>query len=229
MSSESPFPDIHELFNNYNDCLFNGKLSSVYVEWSKRMTLCAGVCSYHAKGGCNIKLSGPLLKFRPVSDLENTLLHECIHAFLFITESNEDRGDHGPQFCAEMERVNKIMNSNVTIYHDFHDEVDHYRNHWWECIMCHHEVKRSMNRPPGKHDFWYATHLKECGGDFIKTKEPVEYRKRIDEKRSRSQKNFEKRSKTKTAAKKAPTKKASSILSLMKKCSSGTRNNAIML
>ncbi|KAJ9471646.1 SprT-like domain-containing protein Spartan [Diplonema papillatum] len=37
-----PCPDVHALFVRYKDELFDGKLGSVYVEWSKRMTLCAG-------------------------------------------------------------------------------------------------------------------------------------------------------------------------------------------
>ena len=36
---------------------------------------CAGLCCYEGAGGlCTIKLSEPLLKFRPRSDLVNTLL-----------------------------------------------------------------------------------------------------------------------------------------------------------
>lgn len=45
------------------------------------------------------------LQLRPVSDLKNTLLHEMIHAELFL-EGIRDRGDHGPKFQARMDAIN---------------------------------------------------------------------------------------------------------------------------
>ena len=37
--------NIHELFVLYNDVFFEGVLEGkVLLEWSKRMTLCAGIC-----------------------------------------------------------------------------------------------------------------------------------------------------------------------------------------
>lgn len=69
------FPSIHSLFKRFNILYFEEKLSSVSVEWSSKMTLCAGLCYYHRKSGfCSIKLSGPILKFRPINDLKDTLL-----------------------------------------------------------------------------------------------------------------------------------------------------------
>jgi len=62
------------------------------------MTRCAGTCSYSQAGrgvdasgnaflahsGCVIRLSEPLLKLRPAKDLKETLLHEMIHAYIFL-------------------------------------------------------------------------------------------------------------------------------------------------
>lgn len=45
-------------------------------------------------------------QLRPVSDLKNTLLHEMIHAELFL-EGIKDRGDHGPKFQGRMNTINK--------------------------------------------------------------------------------------------------------------------------
>jgi SprT-like domain-contaning protein Spartan len=85
-------------------------LEGVEVRWSTKMTLCAGMCYctinliiplylqqiemlLDFKGGyCSVRLSEPLLKFRPRSDFINTLLHEMIHAYLFVTARNTDRG-----------------------------------------------------------------------------------------------------------------------------------------
>ena len=54
----------------------------------KYMHRCAGVCYSRGRGlynRCNIELSQPLLSLRPRADLVNTLLHEMIHAFIFVT------------------------------------------------------------------------------------------------------------------------------------------------
>jgi hypothetical protein len=56
-----------------------------------------------------------------------------IHAYLFITEQNQDRDGHGPNFQVHMDRINNACNANITVFHNFNDEVDHYRTHWWEC------------------------------------------------------------------------------------------------
>ncbi|NWS71960.1 SPRTN protein, partial [Crotophaga sulcirostris] len=175
-----PSPDVHGLFVQFNEALFWGRLAAVEVAWSPRMTLCAGICRYEGKGGmCSIRLSEPLLKLRPRKDLVETLLHEMIHALLFVTNNDKDRESHGPEFCKHMRRINRLTGANVTIYHSFHDEVDLYRQHWWRCNgPCRYRkpyfgyVKRSMNRAPSARDFWWAEHQEKCGGTFTKVKEP---------------------------------------------------------
>jgi hypothetical protein len=52
-----------------------------------------------------------------------TLLHEMIHALLFVTERNTDHDGHGPNFCAHMKRINGITGANISTYHTFHQEV----------------------------------------------------------------------------------------------------------
>lgn len=70
-----PTPDVQGLFTAFDAQFFGGRLSSVEVRWSPRMTLCAGQCVYEGSGGlCSIRLSEPLLKYRPRSDLVETLL-----------------------------------------------------------------------------------------------------------------------------------------------------------
>jgi len=68
------------------------------------------------------------------------------------------------------------------VYHSFHDEVKEYRQHWWKCDgPCQHRppfygmVKRAMNRPPSSKDHWWSKHQEECGGKYIKIKEPEGY------------------------------------------------------
>ncbi|VDP87563.1 unnamed protein product [Echinostoma caproni] len=150
-----PTPDIRALFMQFDQTYFDGKLTAVEIRWSPRMTLCAGLCCYEGRGGlCSIRLSEPLLKLRPRSDLIETLLHEMIHAFLFVTE--KDR-----------------------VFHTFHREVENYQKHWWRCTgVCRQRppffgyVKRAMNRAPGPNDTWWGQHQALCQGHFVKIKEP---------------------------------------------------------
>lgn len=178
-----PYVDIHELFNMYNHKHFGGRITNTYVEYSTRMTLCAGTCTFKGPlGGCRIALSEPLLKFRPRSDLLSTLLHEMIHALLFVTEgvSARDGVDgHGPKFMAHAERVNQAERGSIGItpYHTFRDEVDIYRVHHWTCNRCSMLIKRAMNRAPAPRDPFWPPHEKKCGGEFIKTKEPEKKKK----------------------------------------------------
>ncbi|OQS03606.1 hypothetical protein THRCLA_04072 [Thraustotheca clavata] len=179
-----PTPDIWTLFQEYNLLFFDELLSGCEVKWSKRMTLCAGVCSFQPMTGfCSIRLSEPLLKLRPRSDLVNTLLHEMIHAFIFLNSPIRDHEDHGPQFQYHMNRINAAAQTKITVYHTFNDEVDAYRVHWWKCDgPCQHKppyfgiVKRAMNRPPGPRDPWWNDHVSKCGGIYTKIKEPENYK-----------------------------------------------------
>ncbi|KAI1897516.1 hypothetical protein AGOR_G00084080 [Albula goreensis] len=185
-----PSPDVRAMFLQFNDMFFWGKLCGVEVKWSSRMTLCAGVCSYEGRGGlCSIRLSEPLLKLRPRRDLVQTLLHEMIHALLFVTQNNRDRDGHGPEFCKHMNRINQASGTKITVYHTFHDEVDLYRQHWWRCNgPCQNRkpffgyVKRAMNRAPSPRDPWWADHQRTCGGTYVKVKEPDDYSKKGDNK-----------------------------------------------
>ncbi|OWZ05509.1 hypothetical protein PHMEG_00022394 [Phytophthora megakarya] len=178
-----PNPDLHSLFLEYNRMFFEGRLAGCEVKWSKRMTLCAGLCSFQPRSGfCSIRLSEPLLKLRPRSDMVNTLLHEMIHAYVFVATPVRDHEDHGPLFQAHMHRINEAAKTKITVFHTFHDEVDSYRQHVWQCNgSCQRTapyfglVKRAMNRAPGPTDFWWPDHERKCGGIYIKIKEPAEF------------------------------------------------------
>lgn len=184
---QDPTPDIYSLFMKFNKTFFWSTLNTVEVRWSPRMYSCAGICAYERRQGyCSIRLSEPLLKLRPRSDLVETLLHEMIHAYLFLTNNNRDRDGHGPEFQKHMNRINAAAGTNISIYHSFHEEVKLYQQHWWRCDgPCRNRapffgmVKRSMNRNPGPNDFWWATHQATCGGKFIKVREPDRKDKKV--------------------------------------------------
>lgn len=186
-----PNPDIRALFLEFNEKYFYSKLGSCTVDWSKRMTICAGI--FYLREGGIIRLSEPLLKLRPRSDLIQTLLHEMIHAYLYITRNFKDRDGHGDEFKFHMNRINKEAGTKITIYHSFHDEVNYQRQHVWRCNGPCRDlkpffgyVKRSMNRAPGKNDIWWAKHQATCNGTFEKIAEPESFkdkkkRKAIDD------------------------------------------------
>ncbi|KAG0277923.1 hypothetical protein BGZ95_005076 [Linnemannia exigua] len=180
LQTDAPFKDLHGLFLAFNDLYFESKLSACEVRWSPRMTVCAGLCVYQSTAQyCSIRLSEPLLKFRPESDYIDTLLHEMIHAYLFVTQAIQDHDGHGADFQHHMNRINQAAGTTITIYHTFHDEVRYYKTHVWKCNgPCQHRppyygiVRRSMNRPPQPADRWYAEHQESCGGTYTKISEP---------------------------------------------------------
>ena len=194
----NPHVDIHELFSLFNIIYFRSLLlPRVEVSWSSRLTLCAGICELVKDDSgkyrrIRLKLSEALLKYRPQSDTVNTLLHEGIHAYFFITTSwRHSRGDdgtgHGNGFLLLADAINTHGNYLVTVYHTFHDEVDSYRTHIWQCNgPCRHRsphfglVKRSMNRAPSRADSWWKQHLEECGGSYTKIAEPELTKKQLD-------------------------------------------------
>jgi hypothetical protein len=212
-------PDIYELFNHFNNLYFETKLHGVSVEWSsRRMTVAGGTCQ-KVLGGAIIKLSQPLLTLRPTRDLLMVLLHEMIHAYCIVNNIRDpDPGQHGPPFRAIMDRINKSTvydphrpngGYNINVYHTMVDEVEYYKQHHWQCSKCGTLVKRSTNRPPQPadcrtriadrgsgniectdHQCTFHNHLRSCGGEFIKVKEPEEY----------SQKNKKKSKKDDTAS-----------------------------
>ncbi|CXJ02120.1 conserved Plasmodium protein, unknown function [Plasmodium berghei] len=178
-SKDTEFPDLYELFSEYNVKYFYNRLESVQVKWSNKMKLCAGICIFKKSGYCCIRLSLPLLKLRKIKEYKETLLHEMIHAFLFLNQKKTDKNDgHGPEFKKHMYRINKLTGLNISIYHSFHDEVHFYRNHVWRCTgICRKYpphfgyIKRSMNRPPGPKEKWWRSHSTYCSGKFVKIKE----------------------------------------------------------
>lgn len=92
------------------------------------------------------RLSEPILKLRPPEDLKNTLIHEMIHAYIFLKRIPGAGNDgHGPPFKAIMKQINESTvpdfhrpaeGYKITVYHTMIDEVRHYQQHWWECERC---------------------------------------------------------------------------------------------
>lgn len=195
--------NIYEYYEIYNQLYFENLLSTVTLKWSKRMTSCAGTFQV-SKNIPEIHLSEPLLKYRSIKEIRETLLHEMIHAYIFVKnlDISDDLSGHGKHFKDKMNQINKETGLNITIYHSFHNEVNLYSKYIWRCNgPCRHKppyfgfVRRQMNRPPQKADKWFDSHQKSCGGTFIRispTDEELEKSKKIkkkDKKTKKSQKS----------------------------------------
>ncbi|CAG2106894.1 unnamed protein product [Medioppia subpectinata] len=177
-----PSPNIWELMKIFDRMFFAGVLAKHCIElsWSSRMTSTAGLCGWDPHTNfCFIRLSLPLLQLRSRKDLVETLIHEMIHALLFVTKQDDNHESHGQKFHEHMYRINRMSGTDITVYHSFHDEVRSYQQHVWRCDgPCRTRapyfgyVRRAMNRKPGPSDYWYKFHEKSCGGMFTKESEP---------------------------------------------------------
>ena len=75
-----------------------------------------------------MRLSKKILQYRSYNNLLETLLHELVHAYLFLTKNKYTRNDgvdgHGPDFIEKMLEINQATGLQLSVYHSFHDEVD---------------------------------------------------------------------------------------------------------
>ncbi|KAF9399008.1 hypothetical protein BGX21_006930 [Mortierella sp. AD011] len=99
------------------------------------------------------------------------------------------------EFQYHMNRINEAAGTSISIYHTFHDEVQHYQTHVWKCNgPCRTRppyygiVRRSMNRPPQPADKWYAEHQEKCGGTYTKISEPEPTKKKTSSKSQKESK-----------------------------------------
>ncbi|XP_031748788.1 sprT-like domain-containing protein Spartan [Xenopus tropicalis] len=170
-----PKPDIHVLFEEFNAKFFGGQLPPIELKWSNRLCIDTGVFIHDDKTGiCKIHLNKPLLDLRARKDTVQTLLHEMIHYYQRLRGTHDL--EHGATFQYHMKRINRESGANITIYHDFIQEYESLKRHWWKCNgPCQQVVKRLMNRTPGT-----KAHKRKCGGDFIKIQEPENKRMRTD-------------------------------------------------
>ncbi|KAI0524849.1 hypothetical protein KFK09_004238 [Dendrobium nobile] len=152
-----PRPDIHELFCYYNSLYFSEALGTCILSWAPCLTSMPASCDCIEEGLCEIQLSVPLLKSRSSTDLKNILLHEMIHAFLWIIHKNNNHSEHGSKFW----NIANLINSNhkdddqrpsngyhITARHGFQNEENTHDAHLWMCTSCGDFNKGGMNGEP---------------------------------------------------------------------------------
>ncbi|XP_045122941.1 DNA-dependent metalloprotease SPRTN-like isoform X4 [Portunus trituberculatus] len=136
------YQKVHDMFCNFNQKYFWGKLGQVKLNWSKNMTLCAGKTYCRERRGvfsCSIYLSEALLSQRPADDTVNTLL--VFHNF--------------------HKEVDKFR------VHVYRCDGPCTKKRPYFGVL-----RRAITRPPGPMDKWWAKHSQECGGTFHKVEGP---------------------------------------------------------
>ncbi len=141
---------------------FENRLPAITIEWSSRLTASAGlfvsqvgprsrwVSSVYRHGAARvIRLSAPLLRGQPESELQGTLAHEMIHQWEF--DIRKRRPSHGPTFREMMDRMNEA-GLGITIRHQLNETVEALNRYAWQCVRCgmaYHRQRRTI--VPARH------------------------------------------------------------------------------
>lgn len=168
--------NICDLFEKFDKKFFKGKLTEkgVRVAWSPKVTKCTGLCESFP-GAFTIHLSKPLLKPKLKRVQTENLLHEMIHAYLLVTNQDDNHQSHGDAFLKNMHRINREGGYNISVGHIFHQLHNNEKNIWQCNGSCskfrplYGIVRKETNQPPGPKDSCYVKHKnRACTGKFIK-------------------------------------------------------------
>lgn len=157
-TANSPSPPrsterLYTVWGDLNVRFFDGKLPSIKIVWSPRLTASSGMfvsrVGPRAKTDQGpdtrperrlIRLSLPLLQSlserTPYAEQEivSTLAHEMIHQWQF--DVLKRRPDHGFDFMRKMTEMNRSGLVGVTTYHSLKKEVQALSRYAWRCQQC---------------------------------------------------------------------------------------------
>ncbi|KAK3130024.1 hypothetical protein QOZ80_6BG0487940 [Eleusine coracana subsp. coracana] len=189
-----PNPDVQELFRHYDRLYFQGTLGAAdfTVKWgSSTVSSSFGSCTF-SKPSNTITLYEPVLRYRSCTDLKKALLHEMIHAIIYVKHPSRNCSTHGPLFRDWMDAINScsindpqrpVSGYNITTLHDFKPQKPFsFRAVLWKCESCGDSLPRAANMGPPSdaccienvdHDatcgnmlcHWH-NHKSECGGSY---------------------------------------------------------------
>jgi len=141
-----PLSAVQAMWHDLSCRFFEKRLPTIRIEWSSRLTASAGlfvsqvgprsrwVSSAYRHGDARvIRLSAPLLRGQPESELQGTLAHEMIHQWEF--DIRKCRPSHGHTFREMMARMNEA-GLGITIRHQLNKTVDALNRYAWECVRC---------------------------------------------------------------------------------------------
>ena len=132
-------------FKEFNERVFNGRLSSVEVIWNKKLQTTAGLCRMKGKMGdenAHTRVASIDLSTKVIDDvdrLRSTLLHELCHAAAWVIDANV-KPPHGKVFKKWSNIAMRRTNVEVTTTHDYQIT---YR-YAWACTnsKCNVVIKR---------------------------------------------------------------------------------------
>ena len=136
-------PDIATLqlmFAQFNYAYFDGEIPAHEIAYNNRFANLAGRITYKPP---KIELSPKHLRDRP-GELQETLLHEMIHAWLFARGENPN---HTPAFKRKMSELGLR-----SIYHDLGTAPplrENPRRYVLRCEKCRREALRRRKPPAG--------------------------------------------------------------------------------
>lgn len=183
---------------HYNVTCFEGKLRNVDVRWNRKMTLCPSLCVFdNFSKDCVINLSKPILTIRPRKKIIECLLHEMVHAYIFIKHNVDNREEHTVEFHAYTQKIRRITGVHVRNRHNYLEFTGNAVSVFeWQCegkcrLLWGNKglVKRSVQRCPSFSDLWWHRHQAECGGTFLELDNNNEVDKRQTGNHIRSQPN----------------------------------------
>lgn len=142
----------HKLFKEYNLKYFNDEIKGFTIQYEKRRFNTSG---YRDTATKTIKISDTLharLGERELEYLSNTIVHEMIHAWVFLQGRVHDKAntDHEGLWLQTAKRINKMGETKITRFHDKRQAelVDTLRKYHFKCSKCGSEKRLFDNRDP---------------------------------------------------------------------------------
>lgn len=161
-------PNIKAMFVELNAKHFNGEIPDLPVVWNTRMTTTAGYCRYKRAGNWSseleptkIDLSDKLFRHLDydVAKIENTLIHEMVHAYL-VHKYNEK--GHGHRFQRMMSNITgQYKNHRCHSYDTSGIRKKQEKKIHCECTRCGYVYYKA--RMP-KHAAYSSYTHRGCGG-----------------------------------------------------------------
>lgn len=102
-------------------------------------------------------------------DLEETILHEIIHVYLYLEHGKafpeyKDNINHGKCFLAEMKRLNGLLENgySISVDHPAADKI--IKRYKYYCTTCKIKITRSKKFKPTDLNDWYSDVNRRCCG-----------------------------------------------------------------
>lgn len=150
-SSSSSITDLTVMFNRFNTQYFESSIRAYQIEWSNSMTSKSAMTDLER---LIIRVSRPVHRHLSHRELEETVLHEMIHAYCHVHDLPTGEDTHGGHFLKIMRRLNRTAGYCITVDHPAADELK--RAYKWVCKVCRQKRTLSRNVVPPHRNFVHA-------------------------------------------------------------------------